>query len=370
MSQPASIFGEVESALHDASGERRVEVLRRVTDLFVGQADQFSEEQTEVFDGVLNRLIKHIEERAVAELSARVAPIPNAPYQTVRALARHDNIDISGPILTKFDRLTDNDLIEIATTKSQAHLFRIAGRNSLNTGVTDVLVDHGDAEVANRLAQNAGARISNTGMAKLVMRSDGDERLTETLACRVDIPPHHFQNLLSQATEAVRERLLQTASPVRRATIRNVLSQISAQIAPLPAGAPRFPDAQRLIRSFSQDTELLTAKVFEFAVKKQVGEVIVGLSTLSGVPVEQVGRLLSVSNAYGLLALCRSVMMDWQSAWAVIMASAAAGTLQGTDPNDLKAEYDSLSPASAQRLLRFWQTRQTLSKSPSAESAA
>jgi uncharacterized protein (DUF2336 family) len=370
MPRPASIFGEVESALHDASGERRVEVLRRVTDLFVGQADQFSEEQTEVFDGVLNRLIKHIEERAIAELSARVAPIPNAPYETVRALARHDNIDVSGPILTKSERLTDNDLIEIATTKSQEHLFRIAGRTSLNTGVTDALVDHGDAHVANRLAQNAGARISNTGMAKLVLRSDGDERLTESLADRVDIPPQHFQNLLSQATEAVRERLLQTASPARRATIRNVLSQISAQIAPLPNGAPRFPDAQRLIRSFSQDTELLTAKVFEFAVKKQVGEAIVGLSTLSGVPVEQVGRLFSVPNAFGLLALCRSVMMDWQSAWAVIMASAAAGTLQGTDPNDLKAEYDSLSPTSAQRLLRFWQTRQTASKSPPASSAA
>jgi uncharacterized protein (DUF2336 family) len=362
MSRPASIFGEVESALRDASGERRVEVLRRVTDLFVGQSDRLSEDQTDLFGGVLNNLIKHIEDRAIAELSARVAPIPNAPSETVRALARHDNIEISGPILKTSERLTDNDLIEIATTKSQQHLARIAGRSSLNIAVTDVLVDHGNSEVANELAQNSGARISNTGMAKLVMRSDGDDRLTESLACRADIPPHHFQNLLAQATDAVRERLLQSAPAVRRATIKDILSQISAQIAPRPVAAARYIEAQRLVKSFSQDTELLKAKVFEFAVKKRLAELIVGLSILSAVPTDDIDRLFSVSSAIGLMAICRSVMLDWQSAWAVIMTSAAAGTFQA-DLDALQEQYESLSPQSAQRLLRFWQTRQKVGKS-------
>lgn len=359
----ASIFGEVETALHDASGTRRVEVLRRVTDLFVAQADQYSEEQTELFDGVLNHLVKDIEERAVAELSARVAAIPNAPAETVRALAHHDNIEISGPILTKSGRLTDSDLIEIATTKSQAHLARIAGRNSLNIAVTDVLVDHGASQVATPLAQNVGARISNTGMAKLVMRSDGDDSLTESLARRADIPPHHFQNLLVQATDAVRQKLLQSAPPERQAAIKNVLSNIAAQIAPRPVAAARYMEAQRLMKSFSQDTELLKAKVFEFAVKKRLAETIVALSILSGVPVEDIDRLFSVSNAIGLMAICRSVMLDWQSAWAVIMTSAAASTFQA-DLDALQQQYDALSPQSAQRLLRFWQTRQKVAKSP------
>jgi len=360
MSRPASIFAEVETALHEASGERRIEVLRRVTDLFVGQANQFSEEQTQLFDGVLNQLISHIEERAIVELSARVAPVPNAPLETVRSLARHDNIDISGPILTQSDRLSDGDLIEIATTKSQAHLARIAGRNSLTMKVTDVLVDHGNAEVANRLAQNSGARISDTGMAKLVMRSDGDDLLTVSLAHRADIPPHHFQNLLAQATEAVRERLLQSAPADRQHAIKNVLSQISTQMAPKPVAAARYIEAQRLVNSFSQDTELLRSKVFEFSIKKRTAELIVALSVLSGVSVEEIDRLFSVSNSFGLMALCRSVLLDWQSAWAVIMASAGAAMLQA-DADALREQYETLSPPSAQRLMRFWQTRQKVS---------
>jgi uncharacterized protein (DUF2336 family) len=363
MPSTASIFGEVEAALHDASGTRRVEVLRRVTDLFVAQADQYSEEQTELFDGVLNHLVKDIEERAVAELSARVAAIPNAPVETVRALARHDNIEISGPILTKSDRLTDGDLIEIATTKSQQHLARIAGRNSLNAKITDVLVDHGNADVADRLAQNSGARFSNTGMAKLVMRSDGDDRLTQSLACRADIPPHHFQNLLSQATEAVRQKLLQSAPPERRHAIANVLSNISSQIAPRPVAAARYLDAQRLLKSFSQDTELLKAKIFEFAVTKRLAELIVGLSILGGVPVDDIDRLFSISSEIGLMAICRAVMLDWQCAWAVITTSASAGSFQA-QLDELQQQYETLSPQSAQRLLRFWQTRQKVAKSP------
>ena len=369
MSGTASIFGEVESALRGAPGDKRVEVLRRVTDLFVAQSDQYSHEQTELFDGVLNRLIEHIEDRAIAELSARVAPIANAPVATVHALARHDNVEISGPILTQSPRLTDEDLVEIANTKSQAHLARIAGRNSIATKVTDALVDRGNADVANMLARNSGARFSNTGMAKLVMRSDGDDRLTESLACRSDIPPHHFQSLLTQATEAVRERLLQSAPPARRTAIKIVLSQISAQIAPQPIAAARYLEAHRVVKAFSQDTELLKSKVFEFAVKKRLAEVIVGLSILSGVPVEDIDRLFGVSSAIGLMAICRSVMLDWQSAWAVIMTSASAGAFQA-ELDALHEQYEALSPQSAQRLLRFWQTRQRVSRSTTGAEAA
>jgi len=362
MSRPASIFGEVESALRDASGERRVEVLRRVTDLFVGQSEQITQEQSEVFDGVLNRLIKNIEDRAIAELSARMAPLANAPVGTVRALAKHDNIEISGPVLACSERLTDGDLIEIAKTKDQAHLASIAGRTRLNVVITDVLVDRGSADVANRLAQNSGASISNTGMAKLVMRSDGDDRLTESLALRADIPPHHYQNLLSQATDAVREKLLQSAPPERQQAIKNVLLRISTYIAPRAVPREQYREAQRIISAFNQDTELLKAKVFEFAVKKRMPEVVVGLSTLSAMPLDQMDRLFCVPNAFGLLAVCRSVMLDWESARAIVKVSAAVEALQLSDENEMAAQYNTLSPASAQRLLRFWQARQKVTK--------
>src|ERR1700692_2585867 len=125
MSRAASIIGEVESALHGATDAKRVDVLRRVTDLFLGDAEIITSDQTALFDSVMGQLITHIESRALVELSGRLAPIANAPLDTVRALARHDDIEVSGPILAGSERLTDDDLIEIANTKSNGHLAKI-----------------------------------------------------------------------------------------------------------------------------------------------------------------------------------------------------------------------------------------------------
>ena len=121
-----SLVAELEAAIKSGSQERRVETLRRVTDLFLHDADRFNEAQIEVFDDVLCHLIKRIETKALAELIVRLAPIGNAPIEVVRKLARDDEIVVAAPVLTQSPRLTENDLIEIVQEKSQAHLLAIS----------------------------------------------------------------------------------------------------------------------------------------------------------------------------------------------------------------------------------------------------
>jgi hypothetical protein len=54
------------------SAEKRLQTLRRVSDLFLGGAVRFSDEQIGVFDDVLVHLINKIETKALIELSARL----------------------------------------------------------------------------------------------------------------------------------------------------------------------------------------------------------------------------------------------------------------------------------------------------------
>jgi len=68
-----SIVDEVEAAIRGGSAEKCLETARRVTDLFLASAGNFNEEQVELFDDVLERLIKTIEIRSLADISARVA---------------------------------------------------------------------------------------------------------------------------------------------------------------------------------------------------------------------------------------------------------------------------------------------------------
>lgn len=70
MSVGQSLIVELEEAIEGGSKEKRVDSFRRVTDLFVADADRLTDQQIEVFDDILGHLIKRIESKALAELAA------------------------------------------------------------------------------------------------------------------------------------------------------------------------------------------------------------------------------------------------------------------------------------------------------------
>lgn len=354
----SEVVQELETALRDGSEERRNEILRRVTDLFIVRAGQYSKADTGLFDEVMGHLINHVERRALVELSVRLAKIKTAPSRTIGRLARNDAIEISGPVLAHSERLDDADLIEIASSKSQAHLATIARRPQIAEAVTEVLVDYGDAEVANEVARNAGARLSKLTMAKLVMRAEGDERLTGAISRRPDISRPMFRHLMMQATETVRQKLLAAASPGQRTLIQQVLDEISVQVCSVGRGTRNYSEAQRIVAGFSQDTDLTRSKIADFASSRRICELITALSVLSGLRVAQVQALFDAPSDFGLLALCRSVMLEWKAACAVVTARPARLDGEGAPVEELQEQFAAMSPRSAQQVIAFWQSRQ------------
>jgi hypothetical protein len=190
------------------------------------------------------------------------------------------------------------------------------------------------------------------------MRADGDDRLAASIARRADIPPRLFRQLLAQATEVVRKKLLASAPPSRQDAINRILAEISAQVSPAPVTAEQSAKAQRLMKEFSQDVELLKVKILEFASLERIAEVVAGLSLLSVAPFEQIERLFFALNGFGLMVLCKMLAFDWQVTSAIILASQAAKEHH----EELRSQYGALSVASAQRLFRFWQGRQNVLK--------
>jgi len=348
------VIDELEGTLANGSGEKHSQILMRVTDLFLTAPAQLTKEQTALFDDVISRLAAHVERRALAELSARLAPIPNAPAQIIQQLASHDAIEVAGPVLAGSDRLTDQNLVEIAESKSQSHMSKMAERRQLSTIVTDVLVDRGDRNVVNKVAANSGASFSTIGMSTLIMRADGDDELIETVARRTDIPQHLFGQLLSYATNQTRDRLL-AARPANCDIVNQILTQVSAHISHMAASAKHWAAAQAFVHSFGQDTELTKRKVLEFADGKKISEMIAALSVLSGIPTDQVGRLICDQNSFGTMVLCKAIKLDWSFAHAVLMARPGATAILAAQLEQRCEEFERLSVSSAQRLIHVWQ---------------
>src|SRR6476646_8642007 len=116
-----SLLDELQTTLTHGTVARRVETLRRVTDLFLNGAVDYSDEQIALFDDVFQCLMRHIEASAKALLARRLA------------------------------------LIETARNKSQAHLMAISTRATLSGAVTDVLILRGNDEVVHSTVNNPGA---------------------------------------------------------------------------------------------------------------------------------------------------------------------------------------------------------------------
>jgi uncharacterized protein (DUF2336 family) len=352
-----SLLVELEDAIKSGSQDKRVETLRRVTDLFLGDADRLNEAQIGVFDDVLVHLIQRIETRALAELSARLAPVDNAPIEVIRTLARNDEIVVAAPVLTQSARLTTNDLVEIARTKSQGHLLAISGRAHIEEAVTDQLLSRGDREVVHTLAKNAGARFSQSGFTMLVNNAETDESLAKSVGVRLDLPLAVLKALLSKATEAVRSWLLSHAPPEAKTEISRTLATISNAIS-REAAAPRdFTLAQQLVAAMQERGELNEAAVSGFATSQKYEETVVALSALCAASVQLVAALMKSERNEGLLVSCKAAGLKWPTVTAILRNRFAHHSVPDDELAHARADYLSLSQASAQRTLRFWQVR-------------
>ena len=209
---PENLLDELQATLAHGTVARRVETLRRVTDLFLGGAVDYSDQQIGLFDDVFQCLMLHIETSAKALLANRLAPIDTAPRQTIRALAFDDVIEVAGPVLSQSNCLDDEALIETARNKSQAHLMAISTRKTLSGAVTDVLVLRGNDEVVQSTVNNPGAEFTERGFTRLVNRAEGDDNLATCVGLRPTIPRHLYLKLLAKASDAVRQRL-EAANP-------------------------------------------------------------------------------------------------------------------------------------------------------------
>src|SRR6185312_14186290 len=110
---------------------------------------------------------------------------------------------------------------------SQAHLLALSTRKIISEAVSEVLVSRGDRDVARSVANNRQARLSENAFTTLVQRAEQDNILAEKVGLRTDIPPRLFRQLLMQATEVVRNRLLAQAKPETQSEIRRVLEKVS-----------------------------------------------------------------------------------------------------------------------------------------------
>jgi hypothetical protein len=328
-------------------------MLRQVTDLFLANAGHYSSEQVGVYDEVLQLLIAKVDAAARAALARRIAEAPQGPNATVRALALDEAIEVAEPVLANSKELDDELLLHCIAIRGQRHMLAIATRESVSEQVSDQLIQRGDHEVLGAVVNNPGARISEPGFTMLMERSAENDWLSECIGRRVDIPEHHLRELVTRASETVRQRLIGD-DPQRQRLLDGILP--AAPSDNLDSKSYRKAELAVLAKGASE------ASVSEFAQKKELDNIVVAVAQLAKLSFAETERLLMGTWQSPVAIIFKAIGFRLATVAAIYAARLENGAAGGADLVRTKAEFIALSRPTAERILRFYQVRKSTAR--------
>jgi len=359
MAVATSLIPGLDEIIKHGDSDRRAEAARRIAELYFEEAATLRSDHIDLFDGALINLVPGTEIASRVELAERLSFIANAPRGLVGQLAREDEILIAGPLLRRSPVIDEGALIDIARIKGQGHLLAMAERPTLPAGLTDVIVRRGDREVVRRAAGNAGALFSQPGYSVLIKRASEDGVLTLKIGQRDDLSDQQLRDLLTGSIDIVRRRLFEVVKPTRQAAIKQAMSEISG--VPEPVESRRdFAPAQRAILALHNAGELNEAALLGFAKAFKYEEAVAALAAMSGVRIATLDRLISGERYDPILIVGKVIGLEWATVRALILLRLGAHRVPSpTDIESARVNFARLMPSTAQRVVNFWQTRQS-----------
>jgi len=335
-----------DAGMKTAPAERNDRALKQLTDLFLSNAARFGETEIEALDEALVRLIERTGEGSLAELSAALSTVEQAPLQTVRRLAFHADAKVACPILKNSNRLEAKDLIEIAGTLGQQHLLAISQRKLLSEALTDVLLRRGNASVSDALARNPGAVFSECGYATLVGRAERDEGLLERLGLRLDMPADLLRQIVEMATDVVLARFLTAPRPVAKAARQTAAPK--ARVSTVD-----YKQAFNSVVALNRAGKLNKQAVNRFAVSREYDNVVASLAFMCDVKVEVIEPFIESDRLYALIVACKAARLDWSVTTMIVHNRPNCPSVTSRELAQCREIFDGLLLSVAQFTVRF-----------------
>ena len=359
----ASYLEELDNAILSGSAESRERALWHATDLLM--VGRFTDEEIWVFGEIIGRLASEIELAARAKLAAKLCRIDHAPGPLIDRLASDHAIEVAGPVLRYSERIDVRTLLKNANSRGQQHLLAISKRRSIPEPVTDVLVVRGNAEVAQSVATNEGAQLSEAGFLNLIQRSENDRVLTESLGMRQDIPRHLFQQLIAKASDETRKKL-QRERPDMADTVDALVADVTASLhSKFGPASPRYYAAKKAVSFKHRLGELQENSILAYASARKMEETIVGLTLLCSLPSDVVERALVGKGREFLLVLAKAHRFSWDTTKALLFLGAPHFTIASHELDELREQFERLHASASQEILAHYRDRKTgISPSP------
>jgi len=343
------------SELHGENAEaRRAELARHVATLFALTSDRCSDEQVDIYDSVLIRLVDMVETEVRRYVAEQMSGLRRGPEETIRKLAA-DEIEVAEPILKKSTVLRDADLVQLAETKGNGHLFAIAQRDVLSAEVTDILVERGDLRVKRKVVSNAGANLSDQSFTSLVSDAASDATLQLFLSDRPDMADKHIKALVAVASEEVRRKLLARGKKADAERVDEA-ANVAAQKMSNQYWLSRydFETARNRVLVLARRGMVTEAALRRFASEDRFAEAVAAFAWMARCGLEEVSHWMVRSDPEPFLILAKATGLSSITVGALLSIGPWRHRLSPEARARAMQSFERLSVSEAKRKMAHW----------------
>ncbi len=349
------------------SSEGRQELLREVTDMFIGSPPGgLSDSEMAYFGDIMEKLAFDMEMEVRKRLADTLSDADAAPHELLTRLAS-DEVEVARPLLMKSGLLQDSDLLEIIKQCSQEHLLAVSMRSQVSEHVSDALVEKGNDTVLGSLAGNAGAELSQSTMETMVERSEGgNSDLQEALVTRKDLPKELMQKMYKHVSSALREHIISQGVEIADAEVDDLLAEAEDWLSS-EDGKEDLTPAEKYIDRKEHLHQLKPELLVKLLREGKVLEFTAGIARMTKIDLATARQAILDESGEKLAVICKSLEIDSDMFAQLVNLMDSEHKRDEGDKKILVGVYGRITAESAQRAMRFLRTRQKMKKGPASK---
>jgi len=370
MTQGGSRLERLVNLANESGSDQRRNLLSEITSIFLEDTGSYSDLENQYFGDIMSKVAFDLEREVREELANCLASENSAPRDLIMRLAQ-DDISVAKPIIEGSSILNDDDLVEIAKTKSQDHLMAMTRRCDISETVTEALVSHGSDQVLEGVVKNTGARISHTTMARVVERSQDNEKIQAPLIERPDLPFEMMQGMFDQVSMALKQKILKQTKEIAPEKLDEMLSSVRAKFDRKGKVRKRVLSKPELFVQDLEDKGKLKEGILVTLIRSnKFPEFLLAFGKLTDIDLATAKRLVQDTSGEGLAVACKANQFDRSTFSSILLALSQENSRSIDETYKLINLYDRIELPVAQRTLRFWRVCKQASETGENDSTA
>ena len=357
MTAGASRLKQLIAVAKEGSSDKRRDLLREITDVFMTTPDRFTSSEMQHFDVIMSRVTEQVETALRRELAEKLADVPNAPQGLIRQLAR-DEISVAEPVLRRSEALTEEDLLGIIRQRGQDHMRAITQRKIVPEKLTAELVERGGEEVLVSLAENQGAEFSDDSMEKMVGHARSMKSLQKPMTERFDLPPKLLTKMYFFVSSALKKEILKRSDMLDPALIDEAVNANRTKILKeaVRDAQSEIAEARRFIAEKAAANQINESLLKELIEMKRATEFLLAFSHVVGTDTSTAQSILKDKTWESLAIAARAAGLE-RATFAKIVFGLQRDNAEQNKALRILDLYLKIPQEAAERVMRFWRVR-------------